>query len=266
MAAIGVWVGGYLSGNSGYEMAVFLGSLAAAFVCGAGNSMNDFIDIENDRINHRRRPLVTGDLPLYSAIVTSGILVVASVVISVFVNLYVFIIVAFSLILLAAYNFSFKKLPLWGNLSISLLGGLTFIVGGFAAEYNEILTPPGPVVPAVFAVLFHLGREFVKDRADIEGDKKTGFRTIAMVLGEKGLLTVTSFVYLILISVTIVPIFQNWYTWYYAIIAIILVNLPLLFILFYLWFSKSEFKYKKAGSWLKILMILGLAAFIAGKN
>ena len=60
MAGVGVWLGGYLSGLEGGEIRLLLASIAAALVCGAGNALNDYLDIEVDRVNHPGRVLPSG--------------------------------------------------------------------------------------------------------------------------------------------------------------------------------------------------------------
>jgi len=71
MAGVGVWIGWYLTSYSENHSIVILASVAAALVCGAGNSLNDYLDIETDKLNHPKRPLPRGDLPPYIAVLTT---------------------------------------------------------------------------------------------------------------------------------------------------------------------------------------------------
>lgn len=266
MAGVGVWLGGYLSDISGGNIKIYLASLAAALVCGAGNALNDYLDIEADRLNHPKRPLPKGELPPYLAILTAMVFSVIAVVMASMVNWKVLTVVILSLFLLAAYNFKLKRLPLWGNIAIALLSGATFIVGGFVPSGGPLPMFPNPGVPAVFAFLFHLGREWVKDIADFEGDKRADFRTLPSVMTHDSVLALTSVLYAILIILTIVPMYYGWFRAAYGYIAILLVDFPLAVLIAYLWLTKDKNRFGKGASCLKILMVCGLLAFLFGKN
>lgn len=266
MAGVGVWLGGYLANGGGKSVEIFLASLSAALVCGGGNAVNDYLDIESDRLNHPNRPFPKGDLPPYLAILTASIFNIAAIIIAATINSAILTIVVGSIILLTAYNFRLKKLPLMGNLIISILGGATFIVGGLAVDATSITMLPGPMVPALFAALFHLGREFIKDIADFEGDMKVDCKTLLSVLSQNSIMIILSVLYAILIILTLVPVYLDWYRPMYGYIALLLVDIPIIIILTYLWFSRSKARFSKGGSVLKLLMLFGLFAFLLGKN
>ncbi|MFH2036042.1 MAG: UbiA family prenyltransferase, partial [Candidatus Zixiibacteriota bacterium] len=133
-----------------------------------------------------------------------------------------------------------------------------------AGTYN-LLLPPGPIIPAVFAFLFHLGREWVKDMADLDGDKSAGYRTLPMILSRRAMLAIITILYSILISTTLIPIYLEWYNTKFFITAVFLVDIPLIIAIIYSWFSKDNNRLKILGSILKLLMAIGLAAFIMGK-
>jgi len=265
MAGAGVWLGGYLADIPGNNVKLYVASLAAGLVCGAGNALNDFVDIEADRLNHPGRPLPKGDLPLYMAILIAIIFNLASVVLALFVNGTVLIAVILSIIILFAYNLSLKKVPLWGNLSISILGAAAFIVGGFVRSFETVLMIPGPIIPAAFAFLFHLGREFVKDVADYEGDRTAGHRTLPALLSPDVVLVLTSILYAVLIVLTLLPVYFEWYHPAYAFVVVILLDIPLIILLIYLWVAGSKRRFALGGSILKLLMVFGLLAFLFGK-
>jgi len=266
MAGVGVWLGGYLANDAEKSVEIFLASLSAALVCGGGNAVNDYLDIESDRLNHPNRPLPKGDLPPYLAILTALIFNIAAIIIAAMINSTILMIVIGSIILLTAYNFRLKKLPLMGNLTISILGGATFIVGGLAVNAASIAILPGPVVPAFFASLLHLGREFIKDIADFEGDMKVNCKTLLSILSQNSIMIILSVLYAVLVILTLVPVYLDWYRQAYGYIAFLLVDIPIIIILIYLWLSRSKSRFSKGGSVLKLLMLFGLFAFLLGKN
>nr|MBN2276746.1 geranylgeranylglycerol-phosphate geranylgeranyltransferase [candidate division Zixibacteria bacterium] len=266
IAGIAVWIGGYLSGITGNNLKLYLASLAGALVCGAGNALNDFMDIESDQISHPGRPLASGQLPLYAAILAAIVMNLAAVVLVVPVGWAVTGLVVITVFLLFLYNFKLKKIPVTGNLIVSFLGGLTFIVGGLAVQPENIFVIPGPVIPAMFAFLFHLGRELLKDSADCRGDLAAEYKTLPMIISPAMVLIIITIIYLLLIMLTLVPLVYKWYRPAYGYIAILLVDIPLLIILGFLRGSRSERKYQLAGGWLKWLMIFGLMAFFLGES
>lgn len=264
MAGIGVWIGWYLTSFSENHSIIIMASIAAALVCGAGNSMNDYLDIETDKMNHPERPLPKGDLPPYIAVLTTIVFNVIAIILGFLVNLSVLIMILLAILLLFLYNFKLKKMPLIGNLIVSILSGSIFLVGGLAETGNLGLLP-GPIVPAIFAFLFHLGRELVKDIADLDGDLKANYKTLAALLPHRQVMALITFVFLTLIILTLVPVYYKWYLPAYTYLACLAVDVPLLLILFYLYLAKSPKRYGLAGNILKLLMLFGLFAFYLGK-
>jgi geranylgeranylglycerol-phosphate geranylgeranyltransferase len=78
------------------------------------------------------------------------------------------------------YAYSLKKKCLIGNLSISFLTGLSFVLGGVVV--NEILIS---IYLGFFAFLMTMAREIVKDMEDMEGDKMEGASTLPIVYGKR---------------------------------------------------------------------------------
>jgi geranylgeranylglycerol-phosphate geranylgeranyltransferase len=265
MAGIGVWLGGYLTDGAGINYKLTLGALAAALVCAAGNAFNDYVDIDSDRINHPGRPLPKGELSVQTAVSLAIMLNLFAIIIGIFISIIVTLIILAAIIWLFFYNISFKNFPLIGNLSVAILGGALFLMGGTIVASSKVFNLPGPLVPAIFAFLFHLARELVKDLADRKGDIAAGSRTLAIIRSENAILGYVTALFIILIMFTSIPIFNGWYRIWYGLIAIFLVDLPLLGVIVYLIISKVVDKYRLTGAILKLLMIVGLVAFWAGK-
>ncbi len=266
IAGVGVWMGWYLAGDVYYEINIYLAALAAAFVCGAGNAFNDLVDIETDRINHPTRPLPNMELPPYIAVLLAIVLNITAIILAAVVNWKVLIVVIFAETLLLAYNVTLKKLPLWGNISVSLLGALTFISGSLIRENPDLLSLPGPMVPAVFAFLFHFGRELVKDVQDQKWDSAASFRTLPSIIHRWLVHIIIGFLFFGVILLTLIPISNNWYASHFNDIVIYLVDLPLALLTIYLFAGKRPERYKVTSNILKVLMLAGLIAFYLGKN
>jgi geranylgeranylglycerol-phosphate geranylgeranyltransferase len=266
LAGVGVWMGWYLtSSDSPHHLKILLASVAAALVCGAGNTLNDYLDIKADRANHPNRPLPRGDLPPYLAVLTTFIFNIIAIAIGFLIDWSVLLIIVCAIVLLVLYNFKLKKMPLVGNLAVSVLGGATFIVGGLI-ESGSLGPLPGAIVPAVFAFLFHLGRELIKDVADLEGDLKADYRTLAAMLPIGNLLNLIMIVFATLIALTLIPVYYEWYRPIFAYIVCYIVNIPMLMIIFFLYKSRNKNRFGLAGNLMKGLMLLGLLAFYLGKK
>jgi len=266
IAAIGVWLGGYLCRVDVGGLDLALATAAIALLCGAGNALNDFFDFESDKLNHPERPLPSGALPLYVSILVSIILTLVALFFAIAIGpgfLTVCFIIA---VLLFAYNSVLQKTFFWGNLTVSFLGGTALLAGGYVDGIENLLVFPGAIIPAIFAFLFHFGREIVKDIADLDGDRAGDYGAIPIKIGIRGALLLASTVYIMLIILTLLPFVVNQYNLYYLILVIGLVDLPILAVILYLSISNSEKKYRLAGSLLKLLMLTGLLSFFIGTD
>ena len=265
IAGAGVWVGAYLAGSNYDNIYVYLTSLAAALACGAGNAFNDFVDIESDRINHPRRPLPGGRIKLFTALLISFILGIFSLISAAFVNPGVFLLIFLVLLLVLMYSLKLKKIVLLGNLAVAAAGAVPFIIGAMAVKRDVIFSLPGIWVPSAFALIFHLGREMVKDMADLKGDTDSKLRTLPALVSPARFMAIVTAVFVLLISMTLTPLFFAWYRPFFYYIVILLVDIPLVFLIIYLWLSPKEGRFGAVGSIFKLLMITGLVAFIGGK-
>lgn len=266
LAGVGIWMGWYLAGPGMDETKIYLASIAGALVCGAGNAVNDFFDIDSDRINHPLRPLPAGEIPPYIAILVGIIYNAAAVVLALLVNVKVTGVVLFAILLLFIYNIKLKRIPFWGNFAVALLGGLTFMTGALVLENFPLWRLPGPLVPAVFAFLFHFGRELVKDVEDFHGDNQAEFRTLASLIPRWSVHLIIALLFTALIALTIIPMVNHWYLKSFNYIVIFFVDLPLLGLIVYLFADGKHSRYKIASNILKVLMLAGLIAFFAGKD
>jgi len=264
MAGAAVWIGGYLSGLPSNEIKIYLTSLAVALFCGSGNAFNDFMDVESDRISHPARPLPSGRLKLYSAVLTTITLSLFSLIAAAFVSPVIFVITALLHLLLFLYCVILKKIILVGNLTVALAGAMPFIIGGLVAGSEALAVLPGVRIAALFAFVFHFGRELVKDMADLEGDQKAGLKTLPGVISSDNFMWLVSTIMALLIGLTLIPLFFDWYRLFYGVVVVFLVDIPLIFLIVYLWLSGAGNRFKIAGSIFKLLMLFGLIAFVGG--
>ncbi len=265
LAAVGTLVGAYFTWLTPFYFEPIMTALAAFLVCAAGNIVNDLLDIEIDRINRPQRMLVKGVISRTPAIKLAVALTILSLVIGLLVNLAVFLSVVIALMLLALYNFKAKIIPVLGNLLIAALGSLTFITGGLAVDSSLTFVLPGPLIPAIFAFLFHLAREIVKDVEDIEGDRLNGVKTLPQIVGVSRALLAALGVFFVFSLASFVPVFQGWFGRTYEIIAVYLIDLPTLLLLIFIWGHPTPKMLRTGSLVLKGGMVLGILALILAR-
>ena len=200
ITAVSVGVGSVASGISLNPIDTLLAALAAALVTGAGNSHNDLVDLEIDRINRPRRPLPAGLISTRHAAIESLLLAVGGIALAWWIGPWTGAIATFVAVGLLVYNTTLKGSTLWGNLLVSALAATAFPFGAIASGgWGRSW------VPATFAFLFHLGREIVKDIEDTAGDRSRGARTLALQIGPGAAALSAGLVYFALIVCTLVP-------------------------------------------------------------
>lgn len=239
---------------------IIFASLTAALVTAGGNIVNDIYDIETDRISHPDRVLVQGLISKKEAVILYGIFNTLAIIISSKLSDLLLIIVLISIIILFAYSYHLKKLPLIGNLIVAFLTGLAFIYGGFAAD-----NPGAAIVPAAFAFFVNMIREVVKDMQDIEGDSKVGIITFPIKYGlqkSKILILIMTFS---LILYTLYPFITEFYKIEYFVVVMVFVNPLLILCLKFLFDAKNENNLSVVSNMLKLNMVLGLIAIYLGK-
>ena len=161
---------------------VLLLFVGVTLITAAGNVINDYFDIEIDRVNRPDRPIPSGQVSLPAARAYAVVLFVTGILVCFFTNELCISIAVFNSILLIAYAARLKRTPLLGNIAVSFLAASMFLFGG---ALNGL---PGffHVMPfAVMTFFAMLSRELVKDGEDVEGDKASGAVTIPIRYGIK---------------------------------------------------------------------------------
>ncbi len=239
---------------------IILAGLSGALTASSGNVINDYFDIDIDKINKPQRVLPQGKLSLKEAFALYFFLAVLSLVISSFININAFTIVFIASVFLFFYSNQLKKILLLGNIVVSTLTALAFIYGGLAV--NNI---KAAIIPAVFAFLINFIREIVKDMEDIEGDRLQGVTTYPVLYGFKKSKMVIVFITVVLIILTLFPFVINLYAIEYFLIVMIFVNPLLVYIIKSLFEDDSVKNLNRLSNLLKLNMVIGLTAIFLGK-
>jgi len=263
LAGFAALVGGYLQTLQPDRFQLYLFALVASFVCGAGNALNDRLDIEGDRVNHPRRPLPLGSLRTTEASLVALILGAAGLALSLLLDLRLVAIVAGAEALLVWYNFRLKRIAVVGNVVVAFLGAATVISGGVASG-GDIMQLPGSVFPAALAFFLHLAREMTKDMQDIPGDRVVGFSTYPLRRNPHAALTVASLSAGLMVILTLLPVYMHWYNQVYLIITILTVDIPLLVTLILLHKESKPKTLRVANLVFKLGLVMGLLAVYLG--
>jgi geranylgeranylglycerol-phosphate geranylgeranyltransferase len=255
-----VLVGAVVSGNFLSREKVLFACLSAFFISAGGNVINDFFDIEIDRINKPNRPLPRGVISPKSALIFSLLLFLMGLFLSIGVRppSCIFALVACGL--LVAYSYALKRTLIWGNLTVSVIAALAFIYGGIATEDFRL-----SLIPAAFALLFHLGREILKDIEDMKGDASAGAATLPVKLGVKFSVNICTLVFVSLIILTTLPYFFHLFSFLYLIVAVLGVDLVLIYVIWSLEGNHSPSNLHRLSNILKIDMLIGLLAILLGR-
>ena len=259
--------------NFTFTILVFTTLIIAA----AGYIMNDIYDVEADKINKPTKVLVSRKISkkqanfLYNIFNSIGLLCGLYVAHTVDKLSFVAIFVI-TILLLKVYNSDLKKRPIIGNVIVSLLVSMSILIVGvfdiipMVTEENDINQYYAFRVLidyAVFAFIFMLLREMVKDAEDVNGDKYMNMKTLPIILGRKRANTVIfalSFFPLIIITFYSFNSFSN--VPFVLAYMLIVVLMPLLYFMTKILYAKSKKDYIRASRLLKLIMLLGIFSIV----
>lgn len=169
--------------SSVFSLPVLFAFFSCFLICGAGNVINDYYDVEIDRINAPNRPIPSGRMTREFAGLYARFLFLAGIVFAYYTNSYLFWIAFFESVILYIYGAILKRYGFAGNIVVAFSVGITFIYGGLAVvDFSHI----SRVFILFFCAFFAtLSREIMKDIEDIEGDSALKSQTLPVILGLK---------------------------------------------------------------------------------
>jgi len=163
-----------------------------------------------------------------------------------------FLILCINLPLMIFYTPIFKKIPLIGNMIVSFILGMVFIVTTTYLKGNIYLILP----PATLAFLLMVIREMIKDIADLDGDKKFNIKTLPVRFGINYTFKIIIFFSTILIAISFY--FTTLYNLIYFIFLLLLIVFPLLYYLYQLSKNKTATYCIYLSKVLKLITIFGV--------
>lgn len=246
-------------------------------IASAGYILNDYYDLEIDKINRPSKPTVTGaikpgSLPimalLFSLFSITGIILLCCRMHTIF-PLPVFALALFTVWWYARY---LKKSFIWGNLAVSFMSAFTL---GMAWFYEWLLLKKAgvdiyEVKPisqmavgiVIFAFFLSLIREIVKDLEDMEGDSTQDCKSLPIIKGE---VATKAIVYALLFILFVLLIFAQYQLLrlYFPLVVIwlgLFVQLPILFLIFKLRKASDKSGYHQLSTLLKWIMVGGISS------
>ncbi len=258
----------------------FLLSLSSVLIAAAGYIINDYFDLDIDRVNKPRRLVVEKHIRRRWTIFWHWILSLTGLLIGVYVSWKIRnALIVFShiscIVLLWFYSTTFKKKLLVGNIIISLLTAWVililyvceFRVGVvYNPAYHHILSRlfKFAILYAGFAFIISLVREVVKDIEDMEGDARYQCRTMPVVWGvQVSKIFIATWIIVLTASLLILQVYMLQSGWWWTVLyCMALIILPLGFILQKLYHSATPQDYHRLSSLIKAVMFTGILSII----
>jgi geranylgeranylglycerol-phosphate geranylgeranyltransferase len=219
--------------------------------------LNDYFDVETDKVNAPHRPIPSGSVSPFEALLLSIFLLVIGLILSYSISITALLISIGLVIIGFLYNRKFKKSGLLGNLMVSFSVGMTFIYGGasIGLPFNKTV-----LLFAAIAALIDLGEEIAADAMDIKGDLLINSNSLAIKFGKDNALKLSGFIFLFVILLTLVPFIKDWFSIIY-LIPISIMNIAIAYSSLRLLKSKNE-EGRKYIRWIYLGGTFGLLIFI----
>lgn len=261
IAFMAVYLGGIISVDFYFSREIILASLSGMFISAGGNVINDYFDLEVDRVNKPHRPLPSGRVSPTVALASYLVVSVVGLIISVLINRSTFLIAGAAVVGLFFYSASLKLELFWGNFTVAFVSALAFLYGGASVGNAR-----GALIPTVFAFLYHFGREVLKDLEDMEADRLRRSRSIPLACGKRAAQRTIVFTSVLLITATILPFALKIYGWIYLLVVIAGVDLLLIYIAFSTLRDSSPVNLSRLSRLLKFGMVIGIVAVFLGSR
>jgi 4-hydroxybenzoate polyprenyltransferase len=263
--------------------------LSSVFIAAAGYIINDYFDLNIDRVNKPDKLVVEKIIKRRWAIVWHLVLSLIGFAISTWVCLkildwHTILTAAINLLCVFAlwlYSTTYKRRLLIGNILISLLTAWTILIlylinmrswfmvkVMYQTKYNYEVASTKlfkyAIVYAGFAFIISLIREVIKDMEDMEGDEKYGCKTMPIAWGIPATKVFTA-VWLIVLAgaLVIIQVYALYLHWWWSVLySVLTIILPLLWILRKLYKAKVAADYHMLSTAVKLVMLAGILSML----
>ncbi len=255
-------------------------SLSSVLIAAAGYIINDYFDLNIDRVNKPGKVVVEKMIKRRWAIVWHLVLSGLGVFIGFYLswklrNIFIGFSNLVCVLLLLFYSTTFKKKLLIGNVLISLL--TSWVIGVlYLCEFrlHRFVNPEFhgalsrvykfAVVYASFAFIISLVREVIKDMEDMEGDSRYGRHTMPLTWGLNATkLFCATWLIILLVALTLLQFYVLQYRWWLTIaFTCFLVIYPILVVLKRLYRATEPGQFHQLSSIIKSIMMMGILSMM----
>jgi geranylgeranylglycerol-phosphate geranylgeranyltransferase len=234
---------------------------ATILICtaSAACAINDYWDVDKDRVDHPDRPLPSGRISLEQAWWAALILFVCAVIAAIPLGMYPFILVFVGAIVLWNYSHLLPYSGILGNLVVATIGSALIFLGSLVAD-----RPFAMFYPAWFLFCYALAKEIIWDIHDTEGDRAEGISTIANRWGDRTAFGIVwALLCILLMSIPIAfRLLPMTHPILFAVLSLtVLLTLGIALVRFQQ--QRSEVAYNQFIFWERISTLLGVLALLA---
>ena len=253
---------------------------ASVLIAAGGNIINDYFDLNIDKINKPEKLIVDKYISRRWAIFLHLFLSLTGIMCSVYVahrlNLFWLSVAnTLTVLLLFIYSSSLKKKLLIGNIVVSVLTAWVILVL-VIPEYNipknstefktniyDKILRLG-ILYSSFSFIISVIREVIKDMEDVDGDRKNGCTTMPIVLGLNATKTFVAVWLIVLIALLVIAqVYVIRFKWWFSILyATTFLIIPLLIVLKQLFTAQSSADFHKLSSTIKWIMFAGILSML----
>ncbi len=236
---------------------LLLGFICGFFLSGSALTLNDYFDIEVDKINTPQRPIPAGLLTPSEAIWLTGIATLIGLTTALLIGPLAFVLGIVFWGIGVLYNWRYKAYGLWGNLMVAASVGTTFLLGGIAMgqPLNKVVWFFG-----LIAFLIDLAEEIAGDAMDMEGDRKRRSKSIALTLGRDMALRITALLFVLVALLSYVPFVLGWMEVSYLLL-VCAINIAVIFFTIRLLKSQTSEEGRSAMRGIYLSILFGILVF-----
>ncbi len=230
----------------------------------AANTVNDYYDRKIDAVNEPNRPIPSGIVRPNEALSYAAVLSVTGLVAAFLTNIPSLTLAVIAWFLFTYYATKGKRTGILGNFIVSACVAIPFIYGSLITkEVTDKALTPIVIVFAGMAFFSTVGREITKGIVDVEGDKLEGVRTVAVLYGSRKAAFLALLFYVLAVVLSIFPwLLGEVSVWYLPFVAV--ADLGFIFSSTSLLQNYSRENARKVKNIVRIWMVIGLLAFVAG--
>jgi 4-hydroxybenzoate polyprenyltransferase len=264
----------------------YLLAIASLLIAAAGYIINDYFDLNIDKINKPHDQVIGTVIRRRWAIIWHMLFSSIGILVSFYIsfrsgNWLIGSLNLLAVVLLWFYSTTFKKQLLIGNITISLLTAWVILVLYVAeVKFHLVFSSADnghlfyirqlfkiAILYGGFAFVISLIREVIKDMEDMNGDEQYGCKTMPIAWGipASKVFVATWLVVLIgtLVIIQFYVIQLQW--WWFAAYSILLIIAPLLNIFRKLYDSVTAADYHRLSSMIKMVMFTGILSMLLFK-